>query len=96
MQLHFHYLNTGFCQVHFKDKKTRAKYCIQEQFSKERAKKYGYDWFKLLVCSKDGEPSHEVSLENVELIHMPKGEDMEDRLVKNVVSFLNEKKVKMV
>ena len=58
--LQYHSTNNGHCIVYYKDtdKLNRTLYGMQLETKRPAIK------FNLLVCSKDGEPSHRVPLEN--------------------------------
>lgn len=53
----------GFCRVYFKDQ-NRNLYCIQDEGYSSNTN------FVLNICSKDGEPSHPVSLDIVKSIQL--------------------------
>jgi hypothetical protein len=55
-QYRFLHETPGFCQVHYRCRKTGRYYCIQNDGSGWT----GEDKFVFYICSRDGEPSNEV------------------------------------
>lgn len=75
-KLKYHGSDHGFCRMYFKPEDTEKKtlYAVQDD---------GYGGqrnFKLYVCSRDGEPSHEAKLENFEIPFVPAGDRFNDAL----------------
>lgn len=65
LNLEFKNTDTGFARIYYTENNGRKKpflYCFQESFR---------GVFALYRCSLDGEPSHEVSLSNIETIEHP-------------------------
>lgn len=49
--------DNGNCRVYYRDERNSLLYCYQDDGS------WGRTEFKLYICSRDGEPSHEVPLD---------------------------------
>lgn len=79
-------MNTGYCRIYFRNVAperalNNSVYCLQEEWTKAKAEKTGYNQFVLYRCSKDGEPQYEIDLDMVRKIQFPTGEaDIEKSL----------------
>lgn len=72
--LKYHSTNNGHCIVYYRDedKTNRTIYGMQLETTRPQIK------FNLLVCSRDGEPSHIVPMDNY-IIPMSKGDQSTDK-----------------
>jgi hypothetical protein len=68
MFMKYHSTDNGFCRVYYRDEARRL-FCFQDDGSWGRVK------FVFYVCSRDGEPSHQASWDNLELDQMPPAEE---------------------
>lgn len=73
LELKYHSTDSGDCRVYYKscDKTIKLLYCLQKD----------YDTYKLYICSRDGEPSHEVNDINNYKINPSNGSERIDREV---------------
>ena len=73
--LHLKYKSTdnGSCRCYYtapgKNPRQTLLYCLQEEWTKKQAEKYGYQQFVLYRCTRDGEPNYEIPLENISSIN---------------------------
>lgn len=79
--LKYHSTDNGNCCVYYKDtnKENKTLYCMQLETRRP------HTLFNLLVCSRDGEPSHKVDMNNY-TIPLSQGDESTDTELNN---FLN-------
>lgn len=77
-ELKFHSIDSGFARVYFRN--YPLIYCLQEINKNKLA---------LYRCSRDGEPSYELSPKNFDFT-LPRKYDDQDNLMKLVVNFVND------